>query len=307
VIESHAARTLVFGPFHVDVRTGELRNRGVRIRLQRKPFQILEVLLEHPEELIQREELRQKLWPDHTFLDFDHSVGTAMGKLRQALGDSAHKPRFIETLGNRGYRFIAPVTELQGMPRVDQNHPALLPGHAGAVHELPAKPAWFFRSVADIEILLARLGLARFLGQWPGVQPGTFRPDGTQSVAVLPLESLCNDQHHEYFADGMTDALITELAKSGSLRVISRTSVMRYKKTRKPLPEIAQELKVEAVLEGTVMHSRGRVRISAHLIRVPSEKHLWAEIYERDMHDELALQAEVALSIANEIRVKLMP
>jgi TolB-like protein/DNA-binding winged helix-turn-helix (wHTH) protein len=307
VIESHPARTLIFGLFQADFRSGELRKAGTRIKLQQKPFQALELLLEHPGELVERQELRQRLWPAATFLDFDHSVATAIGKLRQALGDCASNPRFIETLGNRGYRFIAPVTELQSDEgcRSEQPHAAVVSA-TGAPPELPTQHRRFFRPVTILGILLSGIGFGPFVWHLSPVHSRGSVPVLMQSIAVLPIASLSGDPYVEYLAEGITDALITNLANVSSLRVISRTSVMRYVNTRKPLFEIAQELKVQAVVEGTITLSRDRIRINARLVQVEPEKHLWADAYERDRGDEVRLEGEVARLIASQVQDKLM-
>src|SRR5438477_316105 len=203
-----------FGTYEIALHSGELRKAGVRIRVQQQPLRLLEILLEHPGEVVTREELRSRIWPNENFGDFDQAVNVAIAKLRGALGDSADNPRYIETLPRRGYRFIA---------------------------------------------------------------------------------------------DGMTDELITDLAQISALRVISRTSVMPYKGVRKPLPQIARELNVDAVVEGTVLHSGKQVRITAQLIRAPADKHLWAQSYEGDVSDTLALQKKVARAIVEQIRIKLTP
>jgi len=233
-----------FGAFELDLCAGELRKQGVKIKLQEQPFQILAMLLEQPGQVVTREELRSRLWPSDTFVDFDHSLNKAINKLREALGDSADSPRFIETLAKRGYRFLG---DLKGSP--------------GRI----------------------------------------------QSLLVLPIENLSRDPEQEYFADGLTEELITKLARIGSLRVLSRTTAMHYKGVRKPLPEIARELQVDGVVEGTVLRSGERVRISAQLVHAPTDTHLWAESYDRDLRDILALDSEVAQAIAREIQVKLTP
>ncbi len=269
-----------FGVFELDLQSRELRKQGLKVKVQEQPFCVLEILLRHPGELVTREELRQKTWSADTFVDFELGLNTAINRLRHALGDSADNPRFVETLPRRGYRFIAPVDvgagpAAGGMPAQQ--------GHAQGV-PLP-HPA--VGAVRD-RIRIGRVGRM-------------------QSLAVLPLEDLSSDKEQEYFADGMTDELITELGKIGALRVISRTSVMQYKATRKPLGEIAGKLKVDAVVEGTVLRSGNRVRITAQLIRAAREKHLWAESYQGELSDLLALQAKVARAIASEIRVRLTP
>ena len=231
-----------FGVFEADLAARELRKNGVKLRLQDQPFQVLALLLENRGQVVTREELRQKLWPADTFVDFDNGLNTAINKIREALCDSAEKPKLIETLPRRGYRFV------------------------GA-----------------IETKTSRI----------------------QSLAVLPLENLTHDPDQEYFVDGLTEALITNLAKISALRVVSRTSVMLYKGVRKPLGKIAEELGVDAVVEGTVWRSGERVRISAQLIQATTDAHLWAESYEHDLRDMLALQSEVARAIAREIQVKV--
>jgi len=218
------------------------------VRLQEQPLQILLMLLKHPGNVISREELRQKIWASDTFVDFDHGINNAIKRLREALGDTAETPRYVETLPRRGYRFVG---------QLDDSTPA-----------------------------------------------SSFR---VPSLAVLPLENLSRDPEQEYFADGLTEALITSLAKIRALRVVSRTTAMHYKGVHRPLPEIARELGVESVLEGTVLRSGDRVRISAQLIDARTDSHLWAESYDRDLRDMLGIHSELAGAIAKEIQVKLTP
>ena len=278
-----------FGVFEVDLRAGELRKNGLRIRLQEQPFQVLAILLERPRGLVTRDELRKRLWPADTFVDFDHGLNKAISKIREALGDSAENPRFVETVARRGYRFLAEVTvldELPAKPAVRQRRPPWplawkISGFAMAL-VLVSLTAWIFRS---------------------RIRP----PSGIQSLAVLPLESLSGDASQDYFADGMTDELITDLGQISALRVISRTSVMSYKGTRKPLQQIARELNVDAVVEGTVLRSGQQVRITAQLIQASADKHLWAQSYEGDLRDTLALQNKVARAVAEQIRINLNP
>jgi len=241
-----------FGVFEADLRAGELRRNGSKVKLQEQPFQILAMLLERPGEIVTREELRARLWSADTFVDFDHGLNSAIRRLRDALGDSAENPSLVETLGRRGYRFISAV------------------------------------GFHDSQTLLG--------------EPSSPK---IQSLVVLPLENLSKDPEEEYFTDGMTDQLITNLAQIGALRVISRTSAMRYKGTKKSLPEIARELHVDAVVEGAVMWVGARVRISAQLIEAQTDHHLWAASYERDLRDVLSMQEEVTRAIVSEIRVKL--
>jgi TolB-like protein/Flp pilus assembly protein TadD len=206
----------------------------------------LVLLLEKPGEVVTREELQKRLWPDGTFVDFEQGLNAAVKRLREALADSPEKPRLIETLARRGYRFI------------------------GALQAKPGR---------------------------------------IESLAVLPLENLSGDPEQEYFAEGLTEALINILilARIGALRVTSRTSAMRYRKTDKTVPQVARELNVDAILEGTVLRAGDRVRISVQLIDAPADTHLWAESYDRDLRDILALHAEVAQAVAREVQVKLTP
>jgi len=289
-----------FGVFEVDLRAGELRKSGLKVRVQEKPFQVLEMLLEHPGEIVTREELQKKLWPENTFVDFDHSMNTAVTKLREALGDTADNPRFVETLARRGYRFIAPVVGA-----------GLVPAQIGRPQGAPLRRRWIIAAgtlVAIVVVFLALnvAGLRERLLTAVGARPTAALPK-IESIAVLPLENLSHDPEQEYFADGMTDELITNLGKIRALRVISRTTAMHFKGSQKTLPEIARELKVDAVVEGSVLRSGNRVRITANLLQAATDRHLWAESYERDLRDTLALQSDVAQAIAHEIQVKLTP
>jgi TolB-like protein/tetratricopeptide (TPR) repeat protein len=247
--------------------------------------------------VVTREELQNQNWPPDTFVDFDNSLNTAINKLREALGDSADNPRFIETLPRRGYRFLAPVTGLDGVDT------ARIQNDQGRTKPRPVL-GWIIAliSVALLGVSLFSMNVLRVRGRLSG----RGQVSQIQSLAVLPLTNLSGDPAQEYFSDGMTDALITDLAQLGSVKVISRTSAMRYKKTDKPLPEIARELSVDGIVEGTVQRSGDRVRITAQLIHGLSDKHLWANTYERDLRDVLALQDEVARAIAAEIKLKVV-
>ena len=276
-----------FEGFEADPRAGELRKQGRKIKLQEKPFQLLCTLLQHPGEVVTREELRERLWPADTFVVFDDNLNTAIKKLREALGDTAEHPRFVETLPRHGYRFIAAVESADG----------------------PSRPTAGLRLVWIASLAFVALVVVAFalnVGQWRERLFGTGS-SSIRSLAVLPLENLSGDPEQDYFADGMTEALITELGKISALRVISRQSVMRYKSTEKSVPEIARELNVDAVVEGSALREGDRVRITIQLIQAAPESHVWAESYERDLTNILALQGEVARAIAREIRIAVTP
>jgi TolB-like protein/DNA-binding winged helix-turn-helix (wHTH) protein len=298
------SRRIQFGAFELDSAAGELRKHGIKIRLQEQPLQILQQLLEHPGEVVTREELQRHIWPADTFVDFDHGLYSAVQRLRDALGDTAETPRYIETLPRRGYRFIASITNGNG---VEPTAAGVTVVPASVVPERTAPrrrlgiPMLVGACVIVVALLVALGGSLRerLLGK-PAVPP-------IRSIAVIPLQNLSSDPNQEYFADGMTDALITDLAQIGSLKVISRTSTMRYKKSDKTLPEIARELNVDGIVEGTVQRSGDRVRITAQLIHGPSDKHLWAKSYERDARNVLSMESEIAEAIANQIQTRLTP
>jgi DNA-binding winged helix-turn-helix (wHTH) protein/TolB-like protein/Tfp pilus assembly protein PilF len=287
-----------FGTLELDRSTGELRRAGQRVPLQDQPAQVLSLLVSRPGDVVTRDELRRALWSDDTFVEFDTALNVAVNKIRQALGDSATSPRFVETVPKRGYRFLAEVHALE--PR--------------AVAETPEPPAPDTtplpgRGRGRTMWLAGALGAAALLALVIWFTPVLRRNADTsdhppiRSLAVLPLANLTGDPAQEYFSDGMTDALITNLASLPALRVISRQSVMRYKGSPKPLPEIARELGVEGVIEGSVVRSGGRVRVTAQLVHAPTDRHLWAHGYERPLEDVLTLQGELARAIAEQVRV----
>jgi TolB-like protein/DNA-binding winged helix-turn-helix (wHTH) protein/Flp pilus assembly protein TadD len=298
-------RAVRFGVFEVDLRARELRKNGVLLRLQGQPFQILTLLLERPGEMVTREKLRQKLWPADTFVDFDNSVNAAVNRLRETLGDSADNPRFVQTLPRRGYRFIAPVESVdsEGEKPVAEAAPDE-PSQPQESQEQRSFSKWksWTTGIAVGAILLAAGG---YVWKLRGRQQQTVAK--IRSIAVLPLANLTGDSSQEFFSDGMTDALITNLAEIHALRVISRTSMMQYKGTQKLLPQIGRELHVDAVLEGTVIRSGDRVRIDTQLIEAATDRHLWAGSYERNLEDVLALQAEVAGNVVREIQIQVTP
>jgi TolB-like protein/DNA-binding winged helix-turn-helix (wHTH) protein/Flp pilus assembly protein TadD len=308
----HPYSRLRFGVFEMDLRTGELRKHGMQVRLQKQPFQVLTMLLEHAGEVVTREELQKNLWPADTFVDFDHGLNKTINKIRDALGDSAESPRFLETVSRRGYRFLAEVkavdagsvpvpTPETGALSVAQDSDLAKTAPRPVTHkELTPSLPWR-RLGAVLALLLIILAASALYFR---NRPSTSL---IRSLAVLPLESLSGDASQDYFADGMTDELITELGQISALRVISRTSVMSYKRVRKPLPQVARELNVDAVVEGTVLRSGDQVRITAQLIEASTDKHLWSASYEGELRETLALQSKVARAIADQIRINLNP
>jgi TolB-like protein/DNA-binding winged helix-turn-helix (wHTH) protein/Tfp pilus assembly protein PilF len=298
-------RRVRFGLFEADLRSGDLRKQGLPVRLRGRPFEVLTLLLDKPGELVTRDELRARLWPADTFVDFDHGLNTSVNRLREALGDTAENPRFVETIPRKGYRFIAPVTELPGALAAPAEPDAAPPI---PVPVAPAPPAetrartgrWWALGALGIGVLLAA-SIA-----WFRVPPPA-RPTGPPRLAVLPFRNVSGDADQDYFADGLTDTLIGSLAQIDGLRVISRTSVMPYRSTTKALPEIAKELNVGAVVEGSVLRSGNRVRIAARLIDATMDRNLWAQTYDRDLADILSLQGEVASAIAQGVRVAVTP
>jgi len=296
-----------FGAFQVDLRTGELRKGGVRINLPDQPLQVLRTLLERPGELVTREELRQRLWSAETFVDFEHGVNAAVRRLRDALGDSANVPRFIETLPRRGYRFTAPLiqeTATEDAPSEEQAKKEELPTLA-----TPARPVTRARLLGVIATMA--LVAAAALWAFGYLSPSTVNREsvgrGRFMLAVLPFENLTGDPDQEYLADGMTEELIAQLGHTDPSRlgVIARTSAMQFKKTTKRADQIGSELGVSHLLEGTIRTTGHRIRIAVQLIETRHETHVWAEQYEREVRDVLALQREVAEAIAQHITTSL--
>jgi TolB-like protein/DNA-binding winged helix-turn-helix (wHTH) protein/Flp pilus assembly protein TadD len=303
-MESATPLVVRFGAFELDTRSGELRKGGQKIRLPGQSFQILELLVERGGELVTREELRQRVWRTETFVDFDAGLNNAIKKLRDALGDSADTPRFIETLPRRGYRFLAPLET----PKVPS--PDIVTADSVAVNRRGVRARWGWSGAGALAVLLAGLLLLTVSGWRERLYRSlglAASPTQIRSLVVLPFENLTGDAGQDYFVDGMTEALTTNLAQIQALRVISRTSAIQYKRTKKPLSEIARELNVDAVVEGAVVRSGDRVRVDATLIDVRTDSHRWAQSYERAVPDVLALQADVAGAIANAVHVEVGP
>jgi TolB-like protein/DNA-binding winged helix-turn-helix (wHTH) protein/Tfp pilus assembly protein PilF len=291
-----------FADYTFDPGTGELRLGSTSLKLQPQPAKVLALLIRHAGQVVTRQQLASEVWGAETFVDYEQGLNFAIRQIRTVLGDDADQPRFLETLPRRGYRFIAPLSDAGTLEEVAvrANEPAPPAARPRFPWRLTISCLALGVAAASLIVGLNRDHLLRRWRPW-------LSSHRIESLAVLPLHNLSHDSEQEYFSDGMTDQLITDLAKFGGLRVISHTSVERYKGTLQPLPEIARELGVDAVVEGTVTRSGGRVRITAQLIDARSDTHLWAETYQRDMRDVLALQDELARDIAEEVRINLTP
>lgn len=294
-MESRPSETalLRFGEFEFNPETGELWRGDLRVKLPPQPTKLLALLASRPGQLITRGELQRQLWDGHTAVDFEHGLNSCIKQIRLALGDDAESPRYVETLPRRGYRFIYPLEKPEPAPS----------------SQTPVEGQRVKRLLVPAAVTVVALGLLVGLNMG-GLRErlfGTAGPPPIDSIAVLPLENRSGDPEQDYFADGMTDELIAQLAQISALKVISRTSVMQYKGARKPLPEIARELDVDAVIEGSVRWSGNHVRITAQLIHAPTDTHLWADSFEGDLRDVLAVQSEVARAIVTQVRVSVTP
>jgi TolB-like protein/DNA-binding winged helix-turn-helix (wHTH) protein/Flp pilus assembly protein TadD len=300
------ARLFRFGIFELDARSGELRRHGLKIRLPHQSFEILRILLDRPGEVVTREELRQRLWTSDTFVDFNVGLNSAVRKLREALDDSAENPRFVETLPRRGYRFIASVTPALSDPIPEpEPEPEREPTAGGPETARRVFPSWISGGLV-VAAAIATLALAYESRWWERIHTGTAAGH-IRSLAVLPFENLSGDPAQDYFVDGMTDALTTDLAQVGGLDVISRTSAMQYRDAKKLVPVIGRELNVDALLEGTVIRSGQDVRITAQLVHAATDRHVWAERYEGKLRDVAALQQKIARAVVGAIQGRLAP
>jgi TolB-like protein/DNA-binding winged helix-turn-helix (wHTH) protein/Flp pilus assembly protein TadD len=321
---ARGSRRVRFGAFEADLCSCELFKRGIRIKIQDQPFQILAILIERQGELVSREELRKRLWPSDTFVDFDAGLNAAIRRLRDALNDSTDKPRYVETLPRHGYRFIAPVEtstapalaklDTRGLESarmrsvIDNGQRSVQPEPSLQVLErresAATKRKWRRTlAVAALTVLIAGVSAAG----WRSRVLSKHASPTIRSIAVLPLQNLTGDPNRDFFVDGMTETLATELAQIHSLRVSSRTSSSRFKHANLSSEEIARQLNVDALLEGAVLESRSRVRITVQLIQAHSNKHLWAKQYDREPVDILNLQREIAQAVAAEIPLNLQP
>lgn len=279
-----------FSVFELDPRAGELRKAGVPVKLQEQPCRVLQALVENAGRLVTRDELRERLWAKDTFVDFDHGVNIAIAKIRDALDDSSTRPRFIETIPRRGYRFVATVetggASLNALPSV---HPP------DAVHRRQW-PVWRLAAAVVALVTAALAGSAA----WRTIRAsvGPFR------VAVLPLENLSREPETDYFADGLTDEIIHDLSLIEGLEVKSRSSSFAFKNRTRDIREVGRQLSVDLVLEGSVLRQGDRLRITADLVRVDNDATIWSASYDRDLGDVLSIQDEIARSVVNELRLK---
>ena len=292
---SPSAAKIRFGVFEAHLPSGELYKQGRKVRLQGLPFQVLEALLLSRGQLVSREELCRRLWPEGTFVDFDNSLNSAVNRLREALGDSASNPRFVETVPGRGYRFIAPALHETESPQA----PAL----PAQINQSGFEP--WIRGLAGAALVLLALALA-FLGLQ---RAGWIGDQGRLRLAVLPFANLSGDSAQDYFGDGLTDEMIARLGRLDARRlgVIARRSAMRYKGSDKPVGQIASELDVDYLLEGTVRQEGERVRISARLVLAEDGTQLWSASFDRTLQEVLEVQKEVAARVARSLALQLLP
>jgi len=295
----HVSETICFGDdFALDLRSHELRRAGARLKLERIPMELLCLLVEQGGEIVTRERIAERIWGKGVFLDTDNSINGAIRKIRQVLKDDPEQPLFIQTLTGKGYRFIAPTVE------ADLGREAATLPLQAAVSEGRARPAsrWRVLLGAAVCLIVATGGFLWFRSQFRPQPPG-----GRLMLAVLPFENLTGDAGQDYFSDGLTEEMIARLGNVDPkhLGVIARTSVMYYKGGREPLDRIGRELGVQYVLEGSVRRDADKVRITAQLIQMRDQSHLWARQYDRELNNLLTLQGEIAQEVADEIQLTL--
>lgn len=286
-------RIIRFGVFQLDPVTRELFKAGVKVKLQDQPFRVLALLVERAGQVVTREELRQSIWPTDIYVAFDQGLNNAVKKVRDALGDSAENPRFVETVAKQGYRFLAPVSRTE-------------PGSANPPVGSRSRIA---RSTALAALALTALAASLAYWAWHRPPAGARLPSDKAIVAVLPFDNLSRDPDQEFFSDGLTEEMITQLDKVNPerLSIIARGSVVRYKGSNLPANQIGRELHADYLVQGSVRREAGRVRIAVQLIQVRDDTDLWAESYDRELKDILALQDSVARTVASQIHVALAP
>jgi TolB-like protein/DNA-binding winged helix-turn-helix (wHTH) protein/Tfp pilus assembly protein PilF len=313
-------RVMRFGVYQCDSRAATLSRNGIKIRLSDQPFRLLTILLDRRGELVTRQELRELLWPHAAFGEFDDGLNTAINKVRAALDDPADNPRFIETVPRRGYRFIAPVEVLSqaaGQERSESAQIPAVPARSGdsiadatPAASVPVIPSSIpHGNVARIRAgaaALALIGAVVAFVWWRGRERRiSAEAVRIQSIAVLPFDNFSADPSQSYFADGMTEELITDLGELGSLRVTSRASVMRYRNAPEPVRQIRDDLGVDAVVEGSVVRSGDKVRVDARLVDTADDRQLWAQSFTQSEQDIIALQDDIARAVAQRIEVAI--
>jgi len=321
-----------FDEFELDYKRYQLLRAGRRIKLEKLPMELLMLLLEKEGHLVTREEIVNRLWGKGVFLDTEHGINTAVRKIRNVLRDNPELPRFVQTVTGKGYRFVAPITVVGNGNRSEARPSSAVTAHSkndeeatfdsaqrrlihpdrvGRTASIPRLSARSVLRITTLVLTVAVVLAGTIIGMnVAGLRTRLFAHEEKariQSLAVLPLENLSGDPSQDYFADGMTDELITMLAKNARLRVISRTSVMQYKKAQRPVRDIARELGVDGILEGSVSRSASRVHVNTQLIYAPSDTHLWADSYDRDLRDLGSLQSELAETIARQVGFKISP
>ncbi len=289
-----------FGAYEFDPTSGELRKAGMAVHLSPQPARVLALLAGRAGQVVTREVIREKIWGSETYVDFEQGLNHCIKQIRTALCDDVGSPRYIQTLPRLGYRFIA---EVEVTSPVEAAPPPAGGTPEAAGTSRPRLRWWLVSAV--LGVAATAVVLLTGTGRLRERLLASREASRITSIAVLPLENLSGDSQEEYFADGMTEELITALGNIRGLRVISRTSVMRYKGTAKPVPQIGRELNVDAVIEGSVTQSGGRLRLTANLIHAPSDRHLWAGAYDADLKDILALRRELARTIARQVRATL--
>jgi TolB-like protein/DNA-binding winged helix-turn-helix (wHTH) protein/Tfp pilus assembly protein PilF len=301
-----------FGPYELHPGTREIYKLGTKLKLRPQPFQVLKLLAEHPGDIVTREELRELLWSAETFVDFEQGLNTAVKELRALLNDSAENPRYIETVPKLGYRIIVPVEAVSlkepSQPPVQVESPSaeIVSSEKTVGRRIWQMPAFLrWTAVAGIAVVLLA-GMAGYW-QWSRKRVNAQPAGGKLMLAVVPFENLTGDAGQDYFSDGLTEEMIGQLGRlePEQLRVIARTSVMHYKHSQAPLEQIGRELGVQYVLEGSVRREAGKVRISAQLIQMRDQSHVWSRQYDRELGSLLALQGEIAQEIADEIQLTL--
>jgi TolB-like protein/DNA-binding winged helix-turn-helix (wHTH) protein/Flp pilus assembly protein TadD len=321
---ARSRRCLRTGLFEVDLGSGEVHKSGRKVPLQEQPFRVLAMLLDRPGEVVKREDLQTRLWPADTYVGFDEGLNTAIRKLRMAFGDSAENPRFIETVPRRGYRFIAPLSESahDGLPAPALANSQLVgitapetpaesgPGREEVLLSLASKPPSARRARKAVVAAAALVLVVASLAYWRHLRPAQDSAARKRTMlAILPFQNLSNDPGQEYFSDGLTEETITDLGQLSpeQLGVIARTSAMAYKHTDKTVSQIGRELGVDFILEGSIRREGGKARVSAQLIRVSDQTHLWAENYDRELNDLLEMESELGKTIAQRVQLNLTP